>query len=252
MSINDINNIGMKILDEYLDETEFNDFLYMNFSHFNTIYSMFNKIIGCENDKLKEIYDQLKIILNIHEQITSYNQKNKNNELNLNSLIMKIDNETEEFFKLSDEKLKSKINSIREAFSKDLQDYEFNYNDTCEKNKLSNDILIELKESITDEEIRKIREDELNDIKSSMSEYTQRCLSIRIQKNELFEEVKKLSEYEKRRYRTRNEIAKQRLIQKYDIEIKKVNDLIENCKTDLNENYKILSTLLSDDIETQN
>lgn len=112
------------------------------------------------------------------------------------------------------------------------------------KNKLSNDILIELKESITDEEIRKIREDELNDIKSSMSEYTQRCLSIRIQKNELFEEVKKLSEYEKRRYKTRNEIAKQRLIQKYDIEIKKVNDLIENCK--------ILSTLLSDDIESQN
>lgn len=105
----------------------------MNFSHFNTIYSMFNKIIGCENDKLKEIYDQLKIILNIHEQITSYHQKNKNNELNLNSLIMKIDNKTEEFFKLSDKKLKSKINSIREAFSKDLQNYEFNYNDTCEK-----------------------------------------------------------------------------------------------------------------------
>lgn len=203
---------------------------------------MFNKIIGYKNDTLKEIYDQLKIILNIHEQITSYHQKNKNNELNLNSLIVKIDNETEE----------SKINSVIEAFSKDLQDYEFNYNDTCEKIKLSNDIVIELKEFITDEEIRKIRKDELNDIKSSMSEYTQHCLSIRIQKNELFTEVKKLSECERIRYKSRNEIAKQRLIQKYDIEIKKVNDLIENCKTDLNENYKILMTLLSEDIEAQN
>lgn len=201
---------------------------------------MFNKIIGYKNDTLKEIYDQLKIILNIHEQITSYHQKNKNNELNLNSLIVKIDNETEE----------SKINSVIEAFSKDLQDYEFNYNDTCEKIKLSNDIVIELKEFITDEEIRKIRKDELNDIKSSMSEYTQHCLSIRIQKNELFEEVKKLSEYEKRKYKSRNEIAKQRLIQKYDIEIKKVNNLIENCKTDLNENYKILTILLSEDIKS--
>lgn len=90
MSVSDIIDIGMKILDEYFDETEFNDFLYMNFSNFHTIYTTFNKIIGYKNDKLKKIYDQLKTILNIHERIASYHRENKNNESNLNSLIMKI------------------------------------------------------------------------------------------------------------------------------------------------------------------